>query len=200
MTPSFENVQRLLKQLPGLGYRSAERIALNLLVEKPERLKPLLNALTEASESVKRCVICGNLSEGELCAICSNNNRRKEEVCVVESIPDLYAIERSNSYQGTYHVLHGKLSPIRGVGVSELNLNVLENRLKSDQVEEIILALDNDIESEATCHYMQKAIIGEMPIKVSRIGFGLPSGGGVLYADSATLKNALESRKEVGVS
>src|SRR6185312_13942666 len=122
MTPAFEKLQKHLKQLPGLGYRSSERIALHLLVEKPARLPDLVAALEEAARSVRRCTRCGNLAEGELCAICSDERRDHAVVCVVEQVPDLVAIERSGAYRGAYHVLHGKLSPIHGVGPEELNL------------------------------------------------------------------------------
>lgn len=196
MTPSFEAVQKLLKQLPGLGYRSAERIALNLLVERPDRLNALSQALQLASEKITRCNICGNLCEDqETCSICSNSSRNRRLICVVQSIPDLYAIERSGSYFGSYHVLHGKLSPIKDVNPNDLNLVTLKGRLDADTIAEVILALDNDIEGRATCHYIIDSLVKERPIKVSRIGFGLPSGGGVVYADSVTLKNAIESRR-----
>src|SRR5829696_1536274 len=114
MTPAFEKLQKHLKQLPGLGYRSAERIALHLLVEKPGRLPELVAALEEAAKSVCRCGRCGNLAEGELCGICADDRRDASTLCVVEHVPDLVAIERSGAFRGRYHVLHGKLSPIHG--------------------------------------------------------------------------------------
>lgn len=114
MTPTLEQLQKLLKQLPGIGYRSAERIALHLLVEKPARLPELVSALEAAAKHVRRCVVCGNLSEEDHCPICSDERRGASQVCVVENVQDLAAIERSGAYRGRYHVLHGKLSPIRG--------------------------------------------------------------------------------------
>lgn len=195
MTPAFENLQKLLKQLPGLGYRSAEKIALHLLVERPEKLPPLVEAMNVASRAVRRCGTCGNLAEGELCAICSDERRDRSTLCIVEQVPDLVAFERSGAYRGVYHVLHGKLSPINGVGPSQLNLASLQDRLAGEGVEEIILALSNDVEGEATCHYITETLL-QRPVRISRIGFGLPSGGGVLYADSVTLRNALEGRRE----
>jgi recombination protein RecR len=194
MTPAFEKLQKHLKQLPGLGYRSSERIALHLLVEKPEQLKQLVQALEEAAGAVRRCVRCGNLAEGELCAICSDERRDNALVCVVEHVPDLVALERSAAYRGVYHVLHGKLSPIQGVAPEDLNLESLLRRLQGGEVKELILALSNDVEGEATCHYITQHL-GDGAIKVTRIGFGLPSGAGVLYADSVTLKSALEGRR-----
>lgn len=195
MTPAFENLQKRLRQLPGIGYRSAERIALSLLVERPERLPELVAALQEAAGSVQRCARCGNLAENELCEICADQRRMSRVVCVVEQVPDLVAIERSGAYRGVYHVLHGKLSPIQGVAPEHLNFGPLLARLEAGEIDEIILALSNDVEGEATCHYL----VSRLPagrVKVSRIGFGLPSGGGVLYADSVTLKSALDGRRD----
>ncbi len=196
MTPSLEQLQQLLKRLPGLGFRSAERVALHLLLEKPERLPELVEALQHAAQTVRRCDRCGNLAEGELCAVCKDESRDQGVVCVVEQVPDLVALERSGAYRGTYHVLHGKLSPIHGVGPEQLNLSGLEQRVAAGEVRELILALSNDVEGEATCHYLTDELIpADQEIAVSRIGFGLPSGGGVLYADSVTLKSALDGRR-----
>jgi recombination protein RecR len=196
MTPAFEKLQKHLKQLPGLGYRSAERIALHLLVEKPAQLPALVAALEEAARSVRRCSRCGNLAEGELCPICADERRDRAVVCVVEHVPDLVAIERSGAYRGVYHVLHGKLSPIHGVGPEQLNFAALFARIATGEVAELILALSNDVEGEATCHYLTEHLAAEgRAVRITRIGFGLPSGGGVLYADSVTLKSALEGRR-----
>lgn len=195
MTPALEHLQKLLKQLPGVGYRSAERIALHLLVEKPERLADLVAALEAAAGGVRRCGQCGNLAEAEQCAICADPRRNPDQVCVVENIPDLAAIERSGAYRGGYHVLHGKLSPLRGVGPGDLNLASLLQRLKGGEIRELILALSNDVEGEATCHYLTEGL-GKTAVKISRIGFGLPSGAGVVYADAVTLKSALEGRRD----
>lgn len=195
MTPAFERLQTYLKQLPGLGFRSSERIALHLLVEKPARLPELVMALQEAARAVRRCDRCGNLAEADLCEICSDERRDRAIVCVVEHVPDLVALERSGAYRGIYHVLHGKLSPIHGVGPDELNLASLRDRLAGDEVTELILALPNDVEGEATCHYVTEHLPKNREVRVTRIGFGLPSGGGVLYADSVTLKSALDARR-----
>ena len=197
MASAFEKLQQHLKQLPGLGYRSSERIALHLLVEKPERLPALVSALEEAARSVRRCTRCGNLAEAELCSICSDERRDQSIVCVVEQVPDLVALERSGAYRGVYHVLHGKLSPLHGVRPEDLNFGALFARITAGDVAELILALSNDVEGEATCHYLTEQLrSSERPVKTTRIGFGLPSGGGVLYADSVTLKSALEARRD----
>jgi len=195
MTPAFEQLQQQLKQLPGLGFRSSERIALHLLVEKPARLPELVRALETAAAAVHRCQQCGNLAEGAECAICADERRDAHVVCVVEHVPDLVAVERSGAFRGRYHVLHGKLSPMQGVGPADLNLAGLSGRLESGKITELILALPNDVEGEATCHYILEHLPAGQEIKTTRIGFGLPSGGGVLYADAVTLRSALEGRR-----
>ena len=196
MTPAYESLLQQLKRLPGLGYRSAERIAMHLLVGHPEELDALSSLLDRARQVVGRCRICGNMAEGETCAVCQDARRDRERLCIVEQVPDLVAMEQSAAWQGTYHVLHGKLSPIHGVGPEDLNLDRLHTRLEEENVREIVLALSNDIEGQATCHYIQEAIVGERLMKVTRIGFGLPSGGGVTYADSTTLRSAIASRRD----
>jgi len=195
VTPALEQLQKQLKQLPGIGFRSAERIALHLLVEKPSRLPELVAALETAAKNVRRCAVCGNLSEEEHCPICADEKRRNGQVCVVEYVTDLAAIERSGAYRGRYHVLHGKLSPIRGVAPEDLNLGALLARISAGEAAELILALSNDVEGEATCHYLTERL-PRTGLKVTRIGFGLPSGSGVLYADAITLKSALEGRRD----
>lgn len=195
MTTAFERLQQALRKLPGVGYRSSERIALHLLLGKPDQLQSLVAALGEASRTIRRCTRCGNLSEDTLCAICSDPRREHRSVCVVENVPDLVAIERSGSWRSVYHVLYGKLSPLQGVGPDDLNLSSLFSRVESGEVDELVLALSNDVEGEATCHYLQEHLPSGAGVRVTRIGFGIPSGGGVLYADSVTLKSALESRR-----
>ena len=196
MATAFEALQKQLKQLPGLGYRSAERIALHLVVEKPESMAGLIKALETAAKAVRRCVRCGNLTESDLCAICANPRWDSRVICVVENVPDLVSIERSGAWRGLYHVLHGRLSPGHGVGPADLNLAPLIERVRGGEVDELILALANDVEGEATCHYLIGQLPAERPVKVTRIGFGLPSGGGVLYADAVTLKSALDGRRD----
>jgi recombination protein RecR len=199
VTPHFEKVRQLLRQLPGLGHRSAERLALFLLVEKPEKLHPIIEALEQAAKVVHRCARCGSLTETDLCEVCADVKRESHSLCIVEQVPDLMAIERSQAHRGTYHVLHGRLSPINGVGPDNLNLKSLEKRLQTEPITEVVLALGNDIEAEATCHYLHELILGIQPkMKVSRIGFGLPSGSGLTFADVATLRSALEGRRNVG--
>lgn len=196
MTPAYEHLLNKLKKLPGLGYRSAERIAMHLLIEKTNELDDLISSLGVAKETVGRCASCGNMAEGELCSVCADTRRDQSKVCVVEHVPDLVAIERSAAWKGQYHVLHGKLSPIHGIGPEALNFESLQVRIEGGEINEFVLALSNDIEGQATCHYIQEEIIGDREIKVTRIGFGLPSGGGVTYADSVTLRSALDGRRD----
>jgi recombination protein RecR len=195
MSP-LDQLQQQLRQLPGLGPRSAERLALHLLVERPEKLTELVSALQAAARGTGRCTRCGHLAEGELCNICADPRRDATVVCVVEHVPDLVALERAGTYRGAYHVLHGRLSPINGVGPEQLNLAALRTRLAASEVAELILALANDVESEATCHYLtQHLAAAGTAVKITRIGFGLPSGGSVLHADPVTLKSALDGRR-----
>jgi len=195
VTTAFEKLQMALRKLPGIGFRSSERIALHLLLGKPEQLEALVVTLKEAATRVHRCSRCGNLSEEDLCEICSDARRSQGTVCVVENVPDLVAIERSGSWSARYHVLHGKLSPLRGVGPDDLNLAGLLGLVQAGEIDELVLALSNDVEGEATCHFIREQLPADREVKVTRIGFGIPSGGGVLYADSVTLKNALDSRR-----
>lgn len=195
MASAFDNLVQVLKKLPGLGNRSAERIAIHLLAEKREKIPQLVESLETAAKTLKRCESCGNLSEETLCEICSNPSRDASQLCIVESVSDLIALEKSGAWRGLYHVLNGKLSPLKGVGPEDLNLAHFSERIESDDVTEVLFALSNDIEGEATCHYIQEQWLQREGLSVSRIGFGLPSGGDILYADVTTLRNALESRK-----
>lgn len=197
MTPAYDQLVQILKKLPGLGFRSAEKVALHVLVERPEKVQELAHALVQASQEVRRCEVCGNLTEAARCSICDSEVRQKQVVCVVESIPDLVAIEKSGAYDGRYHVLFGKLSPLKGVGPEHLNLETFWPRFESEEWQEVVLALSNDLEGEATCHWLQEQIRERHPnIRVSRIGFGLPSGSALLFADGPTLKSALAGRRE----
>ena len=196
MSSTFETLLQELKRLPGLGFRSAERIALHLLVEQPPAMGRLVETMQRAQQTIRRCKVCGNIAEGEQCTICLDESRNAQTICVVEHVPDLIAIERSGAWKGRYHVLHGKLSPIHGVGPEDLNLQSLQERIETTDITEFVLALSNDIEGQATCHYIQEEIVGQRPIKVTRIGFGLPSGGGVTYADAVTLRSALDGRRD----
>lgn len=196
---SLERVEACLRRMPGLGYRSAERIALHLLIEQPDRREQLITALQEAAQRLRCCPVTGNLTEGDCCPIYANPGRDRQTVCVVEHVPDLIAMERSGEFKGTYHVLGGKLSPLRNIGPESLRMEELARRVRSDAVREIVLALSNDIEGEATSHYIRETIVGLVEsIRLTRLGVGLPSGSGVTYADAATIRSALETRREIG--
>lgn len=184
-----------LKALPGLGYRSAEKIALHLLVEKPAKSEELTDRISVARQQLGPCLICGNLTDEDECNICSSEVREVERLCIVENVTDLFAMEKAGVFRGKYHILMGKLSPVRGVGPEQLNINSLQQRLENSDVEEVILALSNDMEGEATCHFIKNEVLKDSNLQVTRIGFGLPSGGGITYADENTLLNALQSRK-----
>ena len=197
MTPQYQALVQTLKRLPGLGYRSAEKVALYLLVENTKSTIELVDSLNQAKSVLGPCQNCGNLAEDELCSLCSSEERDASQLCIVEGVTDLFAMERAGIFKGLYHVLHGKLAPIRGIGPEHLNLNRLRDRIQTGIVSEIILALGNDMEGEATCHYLNQEVFNGLELKVSRIGFGLPSGGGLTYADEITLKSALEGRKQL---
>jgi len=198
MSKALETLISRLKSLPGLGNRSAERIAFHLLIEKRDRLDDLVEALAVASKEIGRCPVCGNLAAvGGLCSICEDPRRDHSLLCVVEKIQDLVAMESAGSWRGLYHVLHGKLSPLQNRGPEDINLGSLSERFSTYPIEEVLFAISNDIEGEATCHYIVETVLPvDARPKVSRIGFGLPSGGELTYADSLTLKSAVESRRE----
>jgi len=195
----FERLKGALKKLPGLGMRSAERIALHLSVENPAAARDFVRTLSDALDKISACPLCKGVSEnGELCDICKDASRAPNILCVVERASDISAIERSGAWKGKYHVLGGKLSPIHKIGPEALNLSSLAQRLSGEEnIKEIILALSNDIEGEATCHYIQSKIVADKLVNVTRIGFGLPSGSQLGFADPVTIKSALDSRKEL---
>ena len=195
MNDCYETLLSELRKLPGLGYRSAERIAVYLLTDKTNPAASVINALSVAREKIVPCKDCGNLTETEICSICSDETRIKTRLCLVESVLDLMAIERSNTWNGLYHVLSGKLSPIHGVLPEHLNLNGLVERIERDSVEEIVFALSNDIESNATCHYIQDMLSQFLDLRFTQVGFGIPSGGGITFADPSTLRSAFDSRR-----
>lgn len=197
MSDPYEDLLGALRSLPGLGRRSAERIALHLLVGDRSKLEEFRHCLDTAATEIARCGDCGNLARaGQRCSVCEDSRRQTDSLCIVEKIQDLVAMEEAGGWKGLYHVLHGKLSPLQNRGPEDVNLAGLAGRIESLGVREIVFALSNDIEGEATCHYIVESIIPEhLNVKVTRIGFGLPSGGEVTYADSVTLRSAMESRR-----
>lgn len=186
----------MLKSFPGFGYRSAERLAIHLAFEKPDQAKRLVEIVSKVLGSVRSCVSCGNMAEEEFCEICRDETRDSSILCIVETISDLISIERAGVYRGLYTILGGRLSPLQGIHPEDLRFDLLEGQLGKGQVNEIILALGNDIESEATCHFIQDNFLADHNISLSRIAFGLPSGGGINIADTQTLQSALNGRRQ----
>jgi recombination protein RecR len=185
-----------LRILPGVGVKSAQRMALQLLEKDRDAARKLASAIDEAATKVGRCAQCRTLTEHDICDICSNPNRSDSQLCVVESPADLYAIEQAGGYRGKYFVLLGHLSPIDGVGPEQLGIDKLIERLQSNQVKELILATNLTVEGEATAHFIADKAKA-LGVQVSRIAYGVPMGGELEYVDGGTLNMALQSRKTI---
>ena len=185
-----------LRILPGVGVKSAQRMALQLLEKDRDAARKLASAIDEAATKVGRCAQCRTLTEHDICDICSNPNRSDSQLCVVESPADLYAIEQASGYRGKYFVLLGHLSPIDGVGPEQLGIDKLIERLQSNQVKELILATNLTVEGEATAHFIADKAKA-LGVQVSRIAYGVPMGGELEYVDGGTLNMALQSRKTI---
>jgi recombination protein RecR len=185
-----------LGRLPGIGPKSAQRIAFYLLKAAPEDAKRLAQAVVEAKERVSWCRRCFNFAEGELCVYCRDERRDSTVLCVVEEPRDIVAVERTQEYRGRYHVLLGAISPIEGVGPEQLKIKELLARVNDEGVQEVILATNPNIEGEATAMYLAR-LLKPLGLRVTRIASGLPVGGDLEYADEVTLGRALEGRREV---
>jgi recombination protein RecR len=185
-----------LARLPGIGPRSAERIALHLVQAETGAVQQLAQAILEARERVRLCRICGALTETEVCGTCSDARRDASIVCVVERPVDILSLEKSGSFHGKYHVLGGKISPVNGVGPEDLRVESLEQRLGCEAIREIVIALGTDVEGDATGFYLAKRLARE-GLTISRIGYGLPAGAGLEFADEVTLSRALEGRRRM---
>lgn len=185
-----------LGRLPGIGPKSAQRIAFHILQSESETAGALVDAIRTVKERVKFCTICGNVSEETQCRICRDPRRENTSICVVEESKDVIAIERTREFRGKYHVLGGAISPIDGIGPDQLRIRELLARLADDSVSEIILATDPNLEGEATATYLAR-LLKPMGIKVSRLASGLPVGGDLEYADEVTLGRAFEGRRTV---
>ncbi len=200
MASPFEGpVQSLvdeLGRLPGIGPKSAQRIAFYLLKAAPEDAKRLARAVVEAKERVSWCRRCFNFAEGELCVYCRDDRRDSTLLCVVEEPRDIVAVERTQEYRGRYHVLLGAISPIEGIGPDQLKVKELLARVNDEGVKEVILATNPNIEGEATAMYLAR-LLKPLGLRVTRIASGLPVGGDLEYADEVTLGRALEGRREV---
>ena len=186
-----------LGRLPGVGPKSAQRIAFHVLSADAVDVERLAHALTEVKSKVRFCAVCGNVSEAELCRICSDPRRSSDVLCVVEEAKDVVAIERTREFRGKYHVLGGAINPIENVGPGDLRIAELMTRLADGQVTEVILATDPNVEGEATATYLAR-MLGPMGLRVTRLASGLPVGGDLEYADEVTLGRAFEGRRVVG--
>jgi recombination protein RecR len=185
-----------LNTLPGIGPRSAERLALHLVQSDAGSVRQLANALLEARERIRACPICGGLTEQIPCTTCTDTRRDSSVVCVVERPVDIVSIEKSGTYRGKFHVLAGKISPLNGVDPEDLRIAELEKRLGNEPIKEVILALGTDVEGDATSFYLAKRL-ATAGVKVTRIAHGLPAGSGLEFADELTLSRALEGRREL---
>lgn len=184
-----------LSKLPGIGRKSAQRLAFHILDMKGSDVVELAKAIVNAKKHTRHCQTCGNITEGDLCSICSSLKRDQSIICVVEDVRDISAMERTKEYKGVYHVLHGTISPLDGIGPDEINIKSLISRL-SDNIEEVIIATNPTIEGEATAVYISR-LIKPMGIRVTRIAHGIPVGGDIEYADEVTLMRAMEGRREM---
>ena len=186
-----------LGKLPGIGGKTAQRLAFHVLSLTDREAEVLAESIVEAKRSLHYCSVCGNLTDKDICSICSDGSRDRSVICVVETPQDVMAMERIREYKGTYHVLHGAISPAEGIGPADINLKSLIERLQSDSdVEEVIIATNPNIEGEATAMYIAR-LLKPAGIKVTRIAHGIPVGGDLEYADEVTLLKAVEGRREL---
>ncbi|MBP1765445.1 MAG: Recombination protein recR [Firmicutes bacterium] len=184
------------RRLPGIGAKTATRLAYHILEMDKEQVRGLAQAILEAKEKIGYCSVCFNLTDSDPCQYCRDQDRDGSVICVVEGPQDVAAMERTREYRGRYHVLHGALSPLDGIGPDELRFKELLTRLQKDHIREVIMATNPDVEGEATAMYAAK-LLQPMGIKVTRIAHGLPIGGELEYADEVTLSKALENRREM---
>ncbi len=190
---------RLVEQferLPGIGNKTAQRLAYFVLNMPKTQADEFAKAITDAHEKVKYCTVCCNFTDSELCPVCRNEARDKSQICVVETPRDAIALENTHEYNGTYHILHGAISPLNGVSPDQLKIKELLSRLTDDTVKEVIMATNPTVEGEATAMYISK-LLKPMGIKVTRLAYGIPVGGDLEYTDEVTLARALEGRSEI---
>ncbi len=195
-TESIEKLIEKLIKLPGIGRRSAERIIGYILNSSRDEIKGLAEAISKVKENVRLCRICHNLSEQELCRICQDSRRAKDIVCIVEKPSDVSAIEKTGNFSGVYHVLLGSIAPLEGRGPGDLKIDSLLQRIKQENIKEVIIATDADTEGETTALYLAK-LIKPLGVHLTRIGLGIPMGSNLEYADATTISKALESRRPV---
>ena len=189
-------IARELSKLPGIGQKSAQRLAYFIASMPEDQVRNLASALWNGRKSIRYCSVCGNFSTEDVCDICANEQRHNGQICVVREPRDVAAIERMRDFKGVYHVLHGTLSPMNGIGPDDIRIKELVMRLSDDSVNEVILCTNSDIEGEATATYIAR-LIKPMGVKVSRIAHGVPVGSDLEYADEVTLAKAMEGRREM---
>lgn len=192
-------LKRLIEQferMPGIGRKTAQRLAFYVLGLPVEEAKGIADAILDACEHIRKCSVCCNLTENEVCGICGNPARDRSQICVVEDAQDLLAIEKTREYKGVYHVLHGAISPLDGVGPEQLTVKELLARIQSAEVKEVILATNSDVEGETTAMYIAK-LLTPLGLSVSRLAYGLPVGSDLQYADEVTLSRAIEGRRSM---
>ncbi|MDD4377886.1 MAG: recombination mediator RecR [Eubacteriales bacterium] len=185
-----------LSKLPGIGGKTAQRLAFHILSMEDSEAEAFAEAILDAKKNMKYCSVCGNLTDQDPCIICSDKSRRQDLICVVESPKDVMAMERIKEFDGLYHVLHGAISPMEGIGPEDINLKQLIIRLQQSDIKELILATNPNIEGEATAMYIAR-LIKPSGIRVTRIAHGIPVGGDLEYADEVTLLKAIEGRREL---
>jgi recombination protein RecR len=193
---SIQNLIDSFKKLPGIGEKTAERLALSILDESDEDVNLFSKSLIDTKTKIVRCKECNNLSEDDLCEICKNKNRNKKVMCVVEEPKNIILIEKLNIFDGYYHVLDGLISPIDGINPEDLNIDALIERVKKNKVEELILALKPSIEGETTSLYISKLLESDK-VKITKLAYGIPLGAEIDYVDSLTLEMALENRMDI---
>jgi recombination protein RecR len=192
-------LSRLIEQferLPGIGHKSAQRLTYYVLGLSKEDAENFANAITDAHEKIHYCKICCNLTDQELCPVCRNDSRDKSMICVVEDPRDVIALERTHEFNATYHVLHGSISPLGGIGPDQLTIKELLARINNDIVKEVIMATNPTVEGEATAMYISR-LLKPLGVKVTRLAYGIPVGGDLEYADEVTLSRAIEGRSEI---
>lgn len=195
-SPSIEKLIESFEKLPSIGHKTAVRLAFHMLDLNEERTNEFISSIVNAKKNLKFCSICFNISDTDPCPICSSPKRDNSVICVVEDVRDILAMERTNEFKGVYHVLHGSLSPMNGIGPEDIKIKELLLRLEKNNVKEIILATNPRVEGEATAIYLSK-LIKPLGIKCTRIAHGIPVGGDLEYTDEITLSKALEGRREL---
>ena len=185
-----------LERLPSIGHKSAQRLAFYILGLPQEAAAQLVDAIRDAREKIHECSVCCNLTDGETCPVCEDPTRDRSSICVVADPRDVYALERAREYHGLYHVLHGNLSPMDGVGPDQLRIKELLHRVAEEPIEEVIMATNPTVEGEATAMYLGK-LLAPFGVRITRLAYGIPVGGDLEYADEVTLRHSLEGRSRL---